>query len=223
MTRTLIVFAKEPIKGAVKTRLRNCFSDADVIRLYKAFVKDTLAVSNDVRSIRKILAFSSQQVPRFLKSVNCGFEMIEQRGATLGDRMHNVFVYAHKSKSKKTVIIGTDSPTLPPRLIEKAFSALRRKDVVIGPSTDGGYYLIGMKEPRRGIFKGVKWSSVSVLKKTLDNAGSLGMTTALLDEWYDVDDSLSLKRLLEDLCDPKNAGNAKHTRQALKKYPCSVR
>jgi len=223
MNRALIVFAKEPVNGTVKTRLKGCFAMDDLTLLYKAFVKDMLAVAHAVKNTRKILAFASEGTPQYLKSVGTGFEMIEQGGATLGDRMHNAFVYAHKKNSKQTVIIGTDSPTLPTRLIEKAFSALRRKDVVIGPSTDGGYYLIGMKEPRKGIFKGVRWSSASVLKKTLDNAGSLGMTTAILDEWYDVDDSLSLKRLLEDLSEPKNAGNAKHTRQALKKYPCSVR
>lgn len=215
MNRTLIVFAKEPANGMVKTRLRSCFSDADLIRLYKAFVKDTLAVINDIRNARKILAFSSQSSPRFLKSVAGGFEMIEQRGRTLGDRMYNAFVYAHESKPGKTVIIGTDSPTLPSTLLGKAFKALTRRDMVIGPSIDGGYYLIGMKEPCADIFKGVRWSSSSVLKQTFNKARSLGMTTELLEKWHDVDDYGSLRRLKIELTEEKNSNIARNTREVL--------
>ena len=216
MNRALIVFAKEPVLGTVKTRLRGCFSDEDLGRLYKAFVKDTLAVASNIRRSRKVLAFSSQQAPQFLKSVNSGFEMVEQRGRSLGDRMHNAFIYAHESKSKKIVIIGTDSPTLPPSMIEKAFKELSRKDVVLGPSVDGGYYLIGMKVPCAAIFQGVRWSSASALKKTLNNAKVLGKTTALLDEWYDVDDRDGLQRLKSHLELVKSKNIALNTRKFLK-------
>lgn len=237
MSRTLIVFAKEPLPGAVKTRLKSCFPETDLTRLYKAFIKDTLAIAHKTRNTKMILAFSSIRTPPlrlypstielisgmckitkplYLESVGAGFELIEQKGRTLGDRMHNAFVYAHNNKSNKTVIIGTDSPTLPADMIEKAFRALSRKDVVIGPSVDGGYYLIGLKAPCAEIFNGVRWSSASVLKKTLDNAQSLGKTTALLEEWYDVDDRLSLKRLQDDLRKSTRAGFADHTRMALK-------
>jgi len=217
MILALIVFAKEPVPGTVKTRLRSCFSDEGLVRLYKAFVKDTLAIVNETRRTRKILAFSSMEAPHFLRSVSNGFELIKQKGRTLGDRMHNAFLYdARENKSKKTVIVGTDSPTLPPRMIEKAFRALSRKDVVLGPSVDGGYYLIGMKEPCAGIFKGICWGSASVFKKTLDNATALGKTTALLDEWYDVDDRDGLQRLKTHLEALKNKNIARNTRKFLK-------
>lgn len=237
MSRVLIVFAKEPVIGTVKTRLKGCFSDTDLTRLYKAFVKDTLAIAHKTRNTRKILACYSIRTPLprlypstielisgmgkirkplYLKSVSAGFDLIEQKGRTLGDRIHNAFVYAHRSNSKRTVIIGTDSPTLPPRIIEKAFKVLSRKEIVIGPSVDGGYYLIGMKEPCAEIFKRVRWSSASVLKKTLANVKSLGKTTALLEEWYDVDDREGLERLKLHLRTLKNKNIAGNTRRFLK-------
>lgn len=216
MSRALIVFAKEPAPGTVKTRLRRCFSDRALVRLYKAFVKDTLAIAKGARNTKKYLAFSSAGAPRFLRSVSDGFELIEQKGRALGDRMHNAFTYARENKSEKTVIIGTDSPTLPARVIAKAFRALNRKDIILGPSVDGGYYLIGMKEPHPEIFKGVRWSSASVLKRTLANARTLGASTSLLEQWYDVDDRKGLSRLRNDLKTDKGKSFAKHTRMVLK-------
>lgn len=215
MSSALIVFAKEPVNGNVKTRLRDCLPERDRTRLYKAFVEDTLILARKVKDAKKILAFASDRNPRYLKSVATGFEMVKQKGRTLGDRMYNAFIYAHESKSRKTVIIGTDSPTLPSALVEKAFKALSRMDIVIGPSIDGGYYLIGMKEPCAHIFKGVRWSSASVLKQTLNKARSLGMTTELLKEWFDVDDYASLRRLKRELTEGKNLNIARNTRAVL--------
>lgn len=217
MSRALIVFAKEPINGTVKTRLKGCFAQKDRILLYKAFVKDTLALAQGVKNTRKILAFASEGVPQYLKSVAVDFEMVEQEGQTLGARMLKAFQFAAQSGAEKTVIIGTDSPTLPARIIEKAFRMLKRNDLVVGPSVDGGYYLIGMKAPRMEIFKGVQWSSASVLKKTLDNAELAGMTTALLDEWYDVDDRMGLERLKNDLATIKDKNIAVNTRVFFKR------
>ena len=216
MNRTLIVFAKEPVNGTVKTRLRNCFSDNDLIRLYKAFIKDTLAVANDIRNARKILAFSSRTAPRFLKSVAGGFEMIEQKGRTLGDRIHNAFLYAKNNKAEKIVIIGSDSPTLAHDVIQRAFRKLDSCDIVLGPAADGGYYLVGMRESHRALFKGIKWSCRSVLDNTLTRAKQLGKKIAQLNSWYDVDDCDSLARLRCDLIREKNKDTAKYTRRFLK-------
>ena len=215
MSNALIVFAKEPVVGDVKTRLKGCFSDTELIQLYKAFVQDALAAAGKVKNAKKLLAFSSQRAPRFLKSVAGNFELIEQKGRTLGNRMHNAFVHAYERKLRRTVIIGTDSPTLPFTLVQRAFKELKHKDVVIGPSADGGFYLFAMKEPCAEIFKGVRWSTASVLKKTLNNARSLEKTTALLKQWYDVDGRLGLERLKNDLRRSKRKGFADHARMVL--------
>lgn len=216
MSRTLIVFAKEPVAGRVKTRLKSCFADAKLARLYKAFVEDTLVIAKETRCQRKILAFASARAPCFLRSVGNSFELIEQRGRTLGERMHNAFVYAKENESKKTVIIGTDSPTLSSSLIEKAFKKLERHDVVLGPSFDGGYYLIGMKELCPDLFKGIRWSSCDVTRRTLQNAKRIGRRVALLDEWYDVDGREGLERLKKHLKTVRRKGFAENTRRFLK-------
>lgn len=215
MSRTLIVFAKEPVLGTVKTRLKNCFSDRQLLGLYKAFVKDTLDIARNVRCKKRFLAFSSLTDPRYLKSIGSDFELIEQRGRNLGQRMHNAFVYTKNGKPEKSIIIGTDSPTLPVKFIEKAFKRLDRHDLVLGPSSDGGYYLIGMKEPSSGVFKGMRWGSSGVLGNTLTAAKKLGKTTALIDPWYDVDNHTGLLRLKINLKKDKN-NNARHTKSFLK-------
>ncbi len=217
--RALIVFAKEPVPGKVKTRLKGRFSDEDRVRLYRAFVKDTLAVSRMIKNTRTILAFSSAKTPHILNSMADGFEMVKQKGDSLGERMYNALLYARERGSSQTVIIGTDSPSLGRRMIERAFQALTRKDVVIGPCVDGGYYLIGMKEPCEEIFQGVAWSTASVLKNTLDNTRLLKKTTMLLKEWYDVDDASGLKRLREDLRKSKDKDFAAHTKSFLENNP----
>lgn len=216
MSRVLIVFAKEPIHGRVKTRLNGCFLDVDLVRLYKAFVKDTLTIARKVRGTKKILAFSSVGYPRFLKTISVGFELIEQEGRNLGERMFNAFVYAREIGAEKTVIIGTDSPTLPRGTIEKAFKTLDRKDMVLGPSFDGGYYLIGMKNPCRKIFNGIRWSSSAVLRKTINNAKATCKETALIDEWYDIDDRKGLDRLRRCLSVTTCRKFAKNTKKFLK-------
>lgn len=213
MSRVLIIFAKEPQSGMVKTRLKSCFTDEGLVQLYKAFVKDTLSITRQVSCRKKVLAFSSSSAPRYLKNISRGFELVRQNGKDLGTRMHNAFVYAQENKSKNTVIMGTDSPTLPAGFVKEAFKKLDEHDLVLGPCFDGGYYLIGMKEPCLDLFKDVRWSSSSVLDKTLCNAKRLGKTTALLAEWYDVDDYPGLSRLINHLEGNKNI--AVHTRRIL--------
>lgn len=216
MNRVLIVFAKEPVLGSVKTRLKSCFVDKKLLRLYRAFVKDTLDTAMGVRCGMRILAFLSPNEPHFLKSVGRDFELIEQKGANLGERMHNAFIYAKRKKAKKIVIIGTDSPTLPREIIEKSFRELDRRDLVLRPSNDGGYYLVGLKEPCFNLFKNIQWSFSDVLDKTLNKAKNLDKTVALLDKWYDVDDRRALTGLKKDLRKERNKKVAKYTREVLK-------
>lgn len=216
MSCALIIFAKEPAAGMVKTRLKSCFTNAGLLRLYKAFVKDTLAIARQVPCRKKILAFASSAAPRYLKNIGRDFVLIKQIGKDLGTRMYNAFAYAREIKSKKTVIIGTDSPTLPAGFIKKAFKELEEYDLVLGPSFDGGYYLIGMKEPCFAILKSIRWGAPDVLNGTLKNARKLCKTAVLLDEWYDVDDCCGLSRLKSYLAKEKNRDIAKYTRKVLK-------
>lgn len=215
MKRFLIVFAKEPENGKVKTRLRKYFSDAQLLNLYKAFLKDTLNIAKKVHCEEKVLAFHSTKSPDYLKKIAKRFKFYKQTGKNLGERMHNAFVCARENKAEKTVIIGSDSPNLPGRFIEETFRKLDLYDIVLGPSDDGGYYLIGLKEPCSGMFRGIKWSSDKVLKQTLIAAKKYKKKLAMLQMWYDIDDLESLTKLIGDPRKNKNTDVAKWTMRIL--------
>lgn len=215
MNNCLIIFAKEPEKGKVKTRLLGHLSEGRCLKLYKAFLKDTLELAKPLKRIDRVLAHDSlSNKPRYLKQIAHSFTFYKQIGKNLGQRMHNAFQFAQKMNSNKAVIIGSDSPNLPVKYIKDAFRRLDRNDIVLGPSHDGGYYLIGLKQPCAEIFRGVKWSSETVLKKTVKNSLKLNKKIALLHKWYDVDDSIGLIRLRCDLRKEKKA--APWTRKLLK-------
>jgi rSAM/selenodomain-associated transferase 1 len=199
MKSYLIIFAKEPKRDKIKTRLSNYLSSSQCVKLYRAFLKDTMGMIKDVKCSRKIIAFDSDtKNPKYLKSIAPHFIFYRQKGKNLGQRMHNVFKFAARNPSK-IVIIGSDSPTLPSGYIEEAFRKLDRNDIVIGPSRDGGYYLIGLKKACGGLFKGIKWSSDRVLEKTVMNAAALKKKIFLLEKWYDVDKLEDLDYLKKDL------------------------
>ncbi len=192
----LIIFAKEPELGRVKTRLGTLLSAQDCLGLYKAFLKDTSALVGRVDCPLKILAYDVwQKQPRYLKKIFPQCIFYRQKGKNLGERMHQAFQYAQKFGARGTVIIGSDAPTLPAEYIKQAFKRLSKKDVVLGPSYDGGYYLIGVNAPCQNLFKDVAWSCDQVLKTTLQNAESLGKRVCLLKKWWDIDDAEGLKSL----------------------------
>ena len=212
----LIVFAKEPETGRVKTRLKKHLNAKSRSDLYKAFLKDTLDIARKVYCKEKVIFYQAKQKPLYLKRTGKDFAFYKQNGKDLGERMHNAFTYAKCRSANKIVIIGSDSPNLPVKFIKIAFCRLNEYDIVIGPSSDGGYYLIGLKEPEAALFKGVKWSTSDVLDNTLKQAKNLGRSVSLLDEWHDVDDLQGLAVLKNYLVKEKNQDIAKYTRKALK-------
>lgn len=215
MSNVIFVFAREPQAGMVKTRLRGALSDESRLGLYKAFLKDTLELTKSLKGITRILAFDAGcSRPEYLENIGKGFIFYKQKGKDLGERMLDAFRHARKIGGTKILIVGTDSPNLPKRYIGHAFRLLEGNDVVLGPSADGGYYLIGLKRPSAAIFRGIKWGGGGVLGKTVSNARGLGKKTALLPEWYDVDCALGLTRLQKDL--KRNKRGALWTRKFLR-------
>lgn len=214
MKDSLIVFAKEPEKGKVKTRLQEYLTKTICVNLYKAFLRDTLDLTEKIACEYKILAYDSRgKSPRYLKTIAPRHTFYKQKGDGLGERMHNAFKFAKNAGASKMVIIGSDSPILPASSIKKAFDLLGRADAVLGPSLDGGYYLIGLKLPCAGLFKGIRWSSPTVLRETIKNARKLKKSVALLGKRYDIDDVKALFRLKKDLSKFKNRRVARWTRK----------
>ncbi len=217
MKKTLVIFAKEPKAGKVKTRLKNTFSKSECVNLYKSFLKDTIDLANRIDCNERIIAFEAgNETPKFLKSIAPNFKFYKQSGRNLGERMKNAFVFSQQTDTNKTVIIGSDSPVIPINYLKSAFQYLKDNDVVLGPSIDGGYYLIGMKKYIPGVFKNIRWSSNTTLAATTKNCLALRKKITYLNTWFDIDDAGSLSCLKGYLKQEKNKNTGRHTRKFLK-------
>lgn len=195
----LVIFVKYPEPGKVKTRLGTEIGFQAAASLYRLFMEQTFELAQQ-SSVEKIfVAFAPRErEANFSEIVPDSFELVPQDGQTLGAKMLNAFQYTFAAGAEGTVILGSDSPTLPLQLLETAFATLTKHDLVLGPAEDGGYYLIGMKEGHSGIFESIEWSSSSVLEATLKRAEESQLRVKLLKRWYDVDDKPTLVRAAND-------------------------
>lgn len=196
----LLVFAKVPQAGRVKTRLSPPLTLEQAAALYDAFLRDALdryqewgrAAGVDVR----LHLGGAARVPEGL--VPDGIEVLPQRGSDLGERMLNAFVQAFASGYDRVVIVGTDHPTLPLAFFDAALDALSDPlTAVLGPSDDGGYYLLGLNNVAPDLFD-MHYSHAHVFEDTLDRVGEIDMTPVVLPAHYDVDDGPALARLVRE-------------------------
>lgn len=196
MKRGLIVFARHPLPGHVKTRLAAVIGDLAAAELYRAMLEDVLAMVAGLEGIRPLVFWATDCCPPAAPTGEL-FESFVQSGATLGERMANAFETAFRNGIRSCCIIGSDSPDLLPHYIHQAFQELEldRSDVVFGPAEDGGYYLLGMGRFWRRLFEDVSWSGPQVLETSLERARELGLRTFLLPAWYDLDRMVDLGRL----------------------------
>lgn len=192
------VFVKHPVPGGVKTRLAAALGEKRAAQLYEAFVID---VANQLRCTadERFLCYAPADASAreyFRRLAAAEFRIWPQPESPLGVRMENFFHHAFELGARNVVLIGSDSPTLPASLIDRAFRELEQNDVVVGPATDGGYYLVGQRLCSRPLFDEVDWSSPHVLEQTMQHVQRLNLRLALLSPWYDVDtvDDLLLVR-----------------------------
>ncbi|MBM2841996.1 MAG: hypothetical protein HW412_2524 [Bacteroidetes bacterium] len=189
-TRALIIFAKMPRPGEVKTRLGKTMGMHEAARVYAELAERTFQVGRDLgRQGCKVFLFydpsaSETNVRDWVKEE---FLFIPQQGDTLGERMHHAFDVTFQQGTERTVIVGTDIPDLELALLQEAFDMLGSHDVVVGPTTDGGYYLLGMKPPTKDIFSGIAWSTPVVYADTVRRIGRLGLSLSVLRELVDID------------------------------------
>lgn len=179
---TLIVFARAPQRGAAKTRLSSDLGVDGAHRLYAAMFADTLALADRLPA-RRLLSLAGAAVPDLPQ----GWEVVRQPEAGFGERLAWSFAQAFARGARRCVLIGADAPHLDAAWIAEAFAALTSHDVAIGPTHDGGYYLLGLREPSPWIFRGVSWSTAAVFEQTLRLARERGRRCGLLPEEFDVD------------------------------------
>jgi hypothetical protein len=186
MDTVLGLMAKEPVAGRVKTRLAAGTSPAFAARVAEAFLLDQLE-RLQVVAARRLLVYDPPAAAAYFRSA-CppGWELSPQTPGDLGTRLRAIFAAQFDRGAHAVVLVGTDSPTLPMALIAAAFERLADHDLVLGPATDGGYYLIGLRQPKLTLFEGIDWGTATVLAQTVARLEE-GARLALLPPWYDVD------------------------------------
>ncbi len=190
MTRrpTLIVFTREPVAGETKTRLIPRLSARNAAALAHAFTLDALTKAQNLR-VPIVIAGSAPGDARrasYFRTLARRFSavLVDQGGGNLGERMARALAPLYDAGA---VLIGADTPSLPPKLLARNVALLRRTRVVLGPSLDGGYYLVGVRGPLPDIFRGIRWGSTQVFAETIRRLKRMRIPYALGPAWYDVD------------------------------------
>ena len=206
----VVIAAKPPVPGKVKTRLSPPLSLDQSAQLYRCFLLDTINTVAAIKGVDRFIAFypdvSTKDLSfRIVNSVSdssqdkflTDFTLITQNGIDLGERLISIFEQLFSSGYDSVTIIGSDSPNLPVAFIKRSLSNLKESkvDVTLGPCKDGGYYLIGLKVLYDNLFKGISWSTSSVFDETIENIKKLGLGASVLPEWYDIDDNEDLNFL----------------------------
>lgn len=208
------MIARHPTPGGAKTRLCPPLTGEQASALYEAFLEDSLETCRRVPGVARIVLYSPRQASPYFQAIAPGFELLPQRGGRLGDRLDNALTHCFARGFQKVAVLASDSPTLPPRHVERALELLDRANVVLGPSEDGGYYLIATSRPVPALLREVKMSTPTVLQDTLSIAQREGLRVALLPIWYDVDTPQDLEKLQRELANGKG-NTAPHTRACL--------
>ena len=186
------IFGKKPEPGKVKTRLATEFGDATAARIAEAMLFDILAFWSSENFVapggRRVLVFDPPDAgPWFDERVPEAFVLQPQSEGDLGTRMRSFFEGEFADGASRVVLIGSDAPVIDLSAVVSAFLCLENRDVVIGPSSDGGYYLIGASDEVPPIFHEVEWSGPRVLSQTIDRLSDTGLSLSVLPVSYDVD------------------------------------
>lgn len=197
----LAVMAQVPRPGRVKTRLGTHLTPRQSADLYTAFLLDTLDLAKSVKGCTPFLAFAPPDGDEYFAGIApVPFRLFPQTDGDLGRRMLHVFLQLEQWGYSPIVLVGSDIPALQPERIEEAIDYLDSADICLGPSTDGGYFLVGARTAHPGLFEGIPWSTQSVLTETIARADESNLSVALLEPGTDVDtieDLLWLRSELE--------------------------
>lgn len=195
----VLVFTKYPQPGMVKTRLGQTVGLERAAKLQEAFIHDELRMLGKLGANVTLCCDPFRPLADYKRLFGPELHYRAQHGPNLGERMLHALRTALQENGDKAVLIGSDLPDLPAQHIEEAFAALRAAQVCLGPATDGGFYLLGLRatlptdvSDLSDIFEGVIWGETEVLQRTLENCRSKGLSHHLLPPWPDVDTAADL-------------------------------
>jgi rSAM/selenodomain-associated transferase 1 len=225
MTAAIGIMCKAPRPGQTKTRLAAAIGADAAAALSACFLRDIAAtitaLPQNLRSKGYGVYAPAGTEPELRRIFPPSFDLVLQADAEFGNVLHGAARDLLAARHNCVALVNGDSPTLPPSLLAEAIEALRRPGdrMVLGPASDGGYYLIGLKAPHRHLFMDIPWGTETVARSTLERASQIGLETVLLGEWYDVDDAATLAWLREELAGHsdrfKDGGAAAATRACL--------
>lgn len=197
----ILIFAKQPLPGRVKTRMSPPLSAEESATVYQAMLLDVLDSCRHLSDVDLIIFYDDFPGAReYFLTLKDEKHLQAQEGSNLGERLANAFAVAFGRGYDRVVAIGTDSPDLPSRYLQKAVGHLAddRDSAVFGPTEDGGYYLVGLSAPHPSLFRDIPWSTGEVLEMSLQKCREAGLHPELLPRWYDLDTAADLARLSPD-------------------------
>jgi rSAM/selenodomain-associated transferase 1 len=190
--------AKAPRPGMVKTRLSASLPQAAILGLYRALLEDTIALGQSIEHLETAIMSPAADVEELSRIAGPGVRVVAQAGQGLSAALTTVFAHFTQA-GQRVVAFNSDSPHLPASTLRQAFDALTSCDLVAGPTSDGGYYLVGASAPHPGLFAGDSIGTAGALEALLARARSLALSIRFIDSFYDIDEPADLSRLAEEL------------------------
>jgi rSAM/selenodomain-associated transferase 1 len=214
--RVLVIMAKAPRPGAVKTRLASSLSPEAVTAFYCCLLDDTLALAQSLSDAEVAIMCPDSDVNELARLAGTQASVVAQKGEGLAAGLTSVFAHFAEGHQRRVIAFNSDSPHLPRSVLEDAFETLAAHDVVVGPTHDGGYYLVGAKASHPTLFAGDGMGTSSALERLLSRARALELSVGFADPFYDIDTVDDLIRLAEEL--RLNPGRAPRTATWLKEW-----
>jgi rSAM/selenodomain-associated transferase 1 len=197
--RMLVIMAKAPRPGMVKTRLAQSLPSPAVTALYRCLLEDTVALAKSLSGVEVAVMCPESDKDELAQLLGNDMQVVAQKGEGLAAGLTCVFAHFAALAGQQVIAFNSDSPHLPASILESAFQILATHDVVIGPTHDGGYYLVGAKSAHTSLFEGDGMGTKSALDRLLARTRSLGLSTGFTEPFYDIDVADDLTRLAREL------------------------
>lgn len=197
--RTLVIMAKAPRPGSVKTRLAQSLPAPAVMELYRCLLHDTIALGRSLKGVDVALMCPESDEVELTRLLGGAVRVVAQKGEGLAAGLTSVFAHFAAQAEQRVIAFNSDSPHLASSVLEHAFQILTSSDVVVGPTHDGGYYLVGAKSSHPSLFEADGLGTNSALQNLLARTRLLGLSTGVTEYFYDIDVADDLVRLAQEL------------------------
>ncbi|HEX7960451.1 MAG TPA: TIGR04282 family arsenosugar biosynthesis glycosyltransferase [Terriglobales bacterium] len=204
--RTLVIMAKAPKPGMVKTRLMQSLPSSAVTALYRCLLEDTIALASSLSGVEIAVMCPESDKNELVHLLGDTVQVVGHKGQGLAAGLISVFRHFTAAGGRHVIAFNSDSPHLAPSVLDSAFEVLSTHDVVVGPTHDGGYYLVGAKAAHPSLFEGDGMGTRSALDRLLTRTKMLDLSTGFTEPFYDIDVANDLVQLARELqVDPRKA------------------